>query len=138
MRLPCVPTFLLAAALAACTSTDSSVTTRDAAGNYVTTSDYESMHRDEFFTAMQAGLADFDQRMNALRQRANDLGGESLGEFAQWSEELDARRVDVVNALDKARAALDADWPKRRSEAVKAYTNLRDALGEAYDDVLET
>lgn len=130
-------TFLLIAALGACTSTDSSVTTRDAAGNYVTTAEYEAMHRNEFFTAMQAGLDDFDQRFEALRERANDLGGSALGEFAEWTERLERQRADVRNALDKAEAALDDDWPKRRSEAVEAYEKLRNSLDEAYDEVLD-
>lgn len=128
----------LAVGLAACEGPRTQVTQRDAAGNYITTADYEAMERSEFETAMHAGLQDFDERMSKLRERANELGGEPLAEFSDWAEDLEGKRVAFVNELVRTESALVDDWPERRSETLEAYYDLRECLDEAYEDVLES
>ncbi len=129
---------LLLIATAACSSPRTDVTEQDRHGNYVTTSDYQAMERAEFQTAMRAGLADFDSRVTQLRQRANELGGESLEEFSEWAEELKEKRVDFVNHLNQTEAALVGAWPDQREDTLESYNDLRDCLDEAYEEVLET
>jgi TolA-binding protein len=121
----------------ACSSPRSNVTEQDAYGNYVTTSDYQSMERTEFQVAMKAGLKDFDARLADLRGRANELGGDSLKEFSDQAEKLDELRTDFVNELEKADASLEDDWAEQREHTVEAYDKLRKGLDHAYDEVLE-
>jgi hypothetical protein len=52
--------------LSACSSPRSNVTEKDNQGNYVTTSEYQSMERTEFQVAMKAGLQDFDKRLTEV------------------------------------------------------------------------
>jgi hypothetical protein len=133
-----LPSLLLAACvLSACKSDPPQVTMRDAQGNFVTTADYEAMDRKEFIQSIEAGLTDFDQQLGELRTRANELGGESLKEFADCEGDLQEDRTTVVNQLTIARNALDDKWPKERSETVEAYMELRDNLAEAQKDVLD-
>ena len=122
---------------AGCGSPRQNMTLRDAQGDYITTSDYRAMARTEFFDAMDAGLDDFDARMEQLRKRANQLGGETLEEFAECEDDLAEERRDFENQLTIAENALDKDWPDQREETVDAYVELREALEEAYEDVLE-
>jgi hypothetical protein len=133
-----LPSLLVAACvLSACKSDPPQVTMRDAQGNFVTTADYEAMDRKEFIQSIEAGLTDFDQQLGELRTRANELGGDSLKEFADCEGDLQEGRTTVVNQLTIARNALDDKWPKERSETVEAYMELRDNLAEAQKDVLD-
>lgn len=122
---------------ASCKSSPENMTVRDGAGNYVTTSDFRAMDRVEFFRSMNAGLVDFDEQVTELRQRANELGGDTLSEFADCETSLTEKRTEFVNQLAIAENALDGDWPDERSETVDCYEDLREALSDAYDDVLE-
>src|SRR5688572_21919402 len=90
---------LAVCALSACKSDPPRVTLRDSQGNFVTTADFEAMERDEFIEAIDAGLADFDSQLGELRTRANELGGDSLKEFAGCETELQEQRTTVVNQL---------------------------------------
>lgn len=123
--------------LTACSSTPRQVTLRDGDGNYVTTADYEAMDRTDFVSAINAGLADFDEQISDLRQRANKLGGSSLKEFADCEVELREKRTDVINQLTIAESSLNADYPSERSSTVEAYAELREELTEAQKDVLD-
>lgn len=122
----------------ACKGPDSNVTVRDEQGNYVTTSDFRSMDRAGFLHAMSAGLADFDQQLDDLRERANTLGGDALQTFAKRSETLQEKREHFVNQIARAEAALEKNWPDRREETLEAYHDLREELDEAYEDTLDT
>jgi len=122
---------------ASCTSSPDEITMQDAQGNYITTSDFHSMARYEFFDAMEAGLRDFDNQVAELRSRANSLGGEALGEFADCEDELMEKRTDFESQMVIAQNALDEDWADERSETVEAYVDLREALSEAYEEVLD-
>ncbi len=123
--------------LTACESSPKNLTIRDSAGNYVTTSDFRAMDRAEFFRSMNAGLEDYDNQLAELRVRSNELGGDTLAEFADCEESLTKKRTDFVNQMAIARNALDDDWPEERSETVDCYEELREALSETYDDVLD-
>lgn len=127
-----------AATFSACSSPQRDVLRQDDRGNYATTSQYEGMQRNEFLLSMHAGLQDFDRRMDDLRARANELGGESLETFAECERGLSEKREEVVNQLEVVETALADAWPEERSEAVDEYEELREALSEAYDDVLGT
>lgn len=123
---------------ASCESSQSNMTVRDSAGNYITTSDFRAMNRVEFFRSMDAGLADFDEQLAELRARANTLGGDTLHEFADCEDHLMEMRTDFVNQLAVAENALDDDWPEERGETVDSYEDLRGALSEAFEDVLDS
>ena len=128
---------LLLLTTAACSTTEPNVTIQDAQGNYITTSDYESMQRTEFIDAMKMGLRDFDSRMTDLRTRANELGGEHLSDFAECETELREARTNFESQLSIAENSMAGDWPEERSETVKAYQELREDLDEAFEDVLD-
>ncbi|HPF14554.1 MAG: hypothetical protein H6827_07795 [Planctomycetes bacterium] len=135
--------FLLAMAcgcaffLTGCNSTPTNTTIRDGTGNYVTTSDFRAMDRVEFFKSMDAGVKDFDAQVINLRKRANELGGDSLGEFADSEGKLVEERTAFANQVLIAKNSLDEDWPDEREKTVKSYESLREGLSEAYDDVLD-
>jgi hypothetical protein len=122
---------------AACSSPRSNVTEQDSQGNYVTTSEFQSMERTEFQVAMKAGLQDFDKRLTDLRWRANELGGDSLKEFSDWADDLEEKRTEFENELKRSDAALADDWAEQRERTVEAYDSMRKALDEAYEEVLE-
>lgn len=133
-------TILLSTALvlaAACSSPRSHVSEQDAYGNYVTTSDYHAMDRTSFMSAMQAGLADFERRMDELRERANELGGDALKEFSDYADELAQKKTTFENELQRSEATLVDDWPDQRERTLDAYYDLRDNLSEAYEDVFD-
>ena len=123
---------------AACASNEPNVTIQDAEGNYITTSDYESMQRTEFIDSMRMGIKDFDSRMTDLRSRANELGGEHLSDFADCETALREERTAFQNQLSIAENAMIGDWPSERSETVRAYSALRENLDEAFQDVLDS
>lgn len=129
-----------AAALAlapACSSDQPRATDQDPYGNYATTSNFHSMQRAEFEQAIRAGLEDFDRRYRELRTRANELGGDTLDEFADWTDDLEQKRDVVQNELARMDTALDDEWPDRREATLEAYEDLRDCLDEAYEEVFE-
>lgn len=128
---------LAACALSGCKSDSPRVTLRDSQGNYVTTADFEAMDREEFIKAIDAGLGDFDTQLDELRERANELGGDSLKEFAECEVELQEERTAVENQLTIARSALNDKWPEERAETVEVYMDLREDLTEAQKDVLD-
>lgn len=130
-------TILALVGLAACEGPRTHVTKQDAQGNYVTTSDYEVMERTEFKGAMRDGLADFDEGVTQLRDRANELGGESLSDFSEWAEDLQKHRTAFVNQLKRSEAALIDDWPDQRAATLEAYYDMRGCLDEAFDEVLD-
>jgi len=133
-----LPILLIAAcALSACQSTQPRVTLRDSQGNFVTTADFEAMEREEFITSIEAGLTDVDQQLDELRTRANELGGDSLKEFAECEQEVRSERTNVVNQLAIARNALNDKWPAERSDTVDAYMELREELADAQKNVLD-
>jgi hypothetical protein len=127
--------FLILAA--ACSSPRTNVTEKDSHGNYVTTSDYQSMDRTEFEASIKAGLKDFDRNLVDLRTRANELGGDALKEFSDWADKLAAKRTTVVSELERGDATLADDWPDQRQRTLDAYDSLREDLDEAFEDVLE-
>lgn len=129
------PLLLLSAA--ACSSPRTNVTEQDAYGNYVTTSNYQSMDRAEFESAMRAGLENYDQLIADLRLRANELGGDALKEFSDWQEKLDGKRTTFVSELEKGHATLADDWGDQRQRTLDSYNDLRDCLDTAYEEVLE-
>jgi hypothetical protein len=128
---------LVACLLFGCASPEPRVTARDDRGNYATTSTFNATQRMEFANAMRAGLADFDRRRSELESRASRLGQAAIEEFHEHMPGLAERRNELVNSLARLDAALDKDWPDRRAETQKAYDNLREALDEAYADVLD-
>jgi hypothetical protein len=128
---------LIACALSACKNDPQPVTLRDSQGNFVTTADYEAMDREQFIAAIDAGLADVDKQMGELRTRANELGGDSLKQFAECETALREDRTEVVNQLTIARNALDDKWAKERAATVETYMDLRENLAEAQKDVLD-
>lgn len=95
------------------------------------------MDRVEFFKSMDAGVKDFDAQVINLRKRANELGGDSLGEFADSEGKLVEERTAFANQVLIAKNSLDEDWPDEREKTVKSYESLREGLSEAYDDVLD-
>ena len=127
----------LALITTACSSPRSNVTEQDASGNYVTTSEYQSMERTEFQVAMKAGLQDYERRLTDLRWRANELGGDSLKEFSDWADKLEDQRLEFENELKRSEASLADDWADQRERTVEAYDSLRKMLDEAYEEVLE-
>jgi hypothetical protein len=122
--------------LGACQS-DEKVTTKDAHGNYATTSDYVAMNRNELMAAMDAGLVDVDRRKLELEQRAETLGQDAIDELHDREAELVEKRTKFVNEMARLRAALDADWKDRRDDVVDAFKDLREELDNAYEEVLE-
>ena len=133
-----LPLSLLLIAGTACNNPqEHNVSRQDTEGNYITTSDYESMQRSDFKIAMNAGLRDYDEGVERLRERANTLGGKNLGEFSKHSETLDEKRTRFVNEMQKVEVVLESEWPDQRKRTLKAYYDLRESLNEAYEEVLE-
>lgn len=136
-HLSLILTLSTALSVAACGSPRENMTIRDSQGRYITTSEFRSMNRAEFFDAMEAGLEDFEQRVSELRERSNELGGDTLAEFADHEEDLTEARVGFENQLEIAESALAEDWPDERSNTVECYYEMREDLEDAYEDVLE-
>ena len=123
------------ALLAGCSSTEP--TSQDRYGHYATTSDYRSMDRVQLTAAMDAGLADVDKRREQLEARAQTLGQDAIDELHDQEAKLSKLRTEFVNEIAKLRASLDADWKDRRDDTVDAFEDLRDALDNAYEEVLD-
>ena len=98
----------------------------------------ESMMREDFLLAMEANLQDFDTRYVQLQQRANELGGEPLEEFADYSDDLQSARDDFRNQLQKAESAMSEDWEDQREETIAEYREMRELLDNAYENILES
>lgn len=130
-------TLVLSLLASSCAGPSREVTARDTHGNYATTSDYRAMQRTEFRAAMRAGLADYDERVDMLRDRANKLGGDVLSEFSDWQEDLAEKRVTFVNELERTEAVLAENWPDQREATLESYYEMRECLDEAYEEVLE-
>lgn len=121
---------------AACASPEAPATSRDRSGNYATTSTYNAAQRREFETAMRAGVDDFDRRKTELESRASKMGQNVVEELHSHLPKLQEKRTKLMNELARLNAALDKDWPDRRSDTQEAYDALRAALDEAYAEVL--
>lgn len=134
------PTFVLLAGMSvlvvACASTEPRTTAQDQLGNYATTSNYKSMQRSEFTSAIRAGLGDFDKRKQELETRASKLGQDVINRLHEQLPGLEERRTKLVNELARLDAALDKDWPDRREDTQSAYDDLREGLDHAYAEVL--
>ncbi len=124
------------ALLVGCQSTEPRMTQRDSKGNFATTSDYQSAQRAEFESAIRAGLADYDKRMQDLSQAVAGMPADKLEAFQECKSDLREKRSAVDNQLQRLEACLDADWPDRREETAEAYEDAREALDEAYEDLL--
>lgn len=140
MKIFTTATLVCALILTACASSEeeADVLGQDSRGNYITTSNYRAFERTEFMQAMGEGLEDFDRRLGDLRARANELGGETLQEFARCEDDLSTLRTEFENQLTIAATAMESDWPDEREETVDAYVDLRDALADAFESVLDT
>jgi hypothetical protein len=137
MRADALCSLALMGVFAACSAPEVHSTERDAEGNYASTSEYKSTQRNEFTTAMRAGLADFDKRRAELEERANKQGQDAVEELHSYMPDLVKKRTTFVNEIARLEAALDRDWPARRETTQEAYEDLRDYLDEAYKNVLE-
>ena len=122
--------------LGSCAAPDQQVTRQDSRGNYATSSTFNAAQRVEFETAMRAGLADFDRRRTDLEARASKLGQTAVEEYHAHGGTLAERRTALVNELARLTAALDSEWPDRRSDTQEAYDEMREALDAAYAEVL--
>lgn len=125
-----------AAFLAACASNEPRVTEQDTSGNYATTSEYKAAQRQEFTTAIRAGVQDFDRRRQDLENRASKMGQDVVDRLHEHLPGLTERRTKLMNELVRLEAALDPDWPARRNDVQEAYDDLRKALDEAFAEVL--
>ena len=121
----------------ACSTPEPRATDRDTEGNYASTSTYKSGQRNEFVTAMRAGLTDFDKRRAELEERATKQGQGAVDELHAYMPDLVEKRTTFVNEIARLEAALDRDWPSHRETTQEAYDDLRDYLDEAYQAVLQ-
>jgi hypothetical protein len=134
---PTLVLLTLAAFTAACAHDSDRVQDRDVRGNYASTSDYNAMERDEFNAAMEAGLRDFDLRLESMRQEAAALGPDAIEEYHAALDDLMEERRAFVAELERSRSMLADDWRDHQEDVAEQFIALRDELDEAYEEVVE-
>jgi len=122
---------------AGCTSDAERIRHVDVHGSYPTTADYNAMHRADFANAMNKGLIDFDQRLAMLSSQATALGPDALEEYHDALDGLLEQRRLFVAEIERHRAMLDVEWAERREEVAEMYIELREALDEVFEDVID-
>jgi hypothetical protein len=127
----------LAALAMACSHDADRVQRRDYEGNYASTAAYDSMDREEFDAAMQAGLNDFDFRLETLKQEAAALGPDALEEYHGCLDDLMEERREFVAEFEQLRSMMSDDWRDHREDVAEKYLALRENLDEAYEEVVE-
>lgn len=140
MHLPGLKALSIVACLvtaACCSDSRSRTTDRDSDGHYATTSQYRSMERKPFLASMNAALLDHDRSVKELERRAKELGTAKVETMSEHTPTLAEKREVLVNKMMAVENSLDADYEDRREEAYEAYLELREALDEATDDVLD-
>jgi len=128
---------VLASFATACASDANKEMKKDVAGHYATTSQYNAMERDEFNAAMDAGLRDFDSRLDALKVQAEKLGPDAVEEYHSHLDELAAKRREFGAEVEKHKTMLADDWRKEREDVAEDYVDLRQCLDDAYEDVID-
>ena len=134
---PIVSVLALAAFAAACVSDADRVEHRDMKGNYASTAKYNAMERDEFNAAMEAGLRDFDQRLESMKTEAAALGPDAVDEYHDALNGLMEDRREFVAEFDRHRSMLEDDWRDHREDVAELYVDMRDDLDDAYEQVVE-
>jgi hypothetical protein len=124
-------------AVAGCASDADRTERRDVRGNYASTAHYNAMERDEFIAAMEAGLRDFDARMETLKQQATALGPDALDEYHGALDELMEERRAFEAEFTRHRAMLAEEWRDEREDVAEQYLALREDLDEVYEEVVE-
>jgi hypothetical protein len=127
----------LLALATACASNATNSTRRDVDGNYASTSSYDSMDREDFTAAMQAGLIDFDDRLASLKTEAEALGPDAIEEYHGCLDGLMEGRRAFVAELEQTRTMLADEWRDNREDLADRYVDLREDLDAAYEDVVE-
>jgi hypothetical protein len=127
----------LAALAAACSSEAKKAVHQDTRGNYATTSNFNAMERTDFTKAMHDGLNDFDMQLKQLELQATKLGPDSLEEYHERIDKLQAQRREFAAELAAHDAMLADEWRKHRENVADHYVDLREELDETYDEVIE-
>jgi len=128
---------VLASLVTACTSDAHKEMKKDVAGHYASTSQYNAMERDEFTAAMDAGLRDFDARLDALKVQAEKLGPDAIEEYHDHLDDLSRQRREFGAEVEKHRTMLADEWRKHREDVAEMYVDLRKSLDDAYEDVVD-
>jgi hypothetical protein len=128
---------VLASLATACASDAKKEMKKDVAGNYATTSQYNAMERDEFTAAMEAGMRDFDARLDALKVQADKLGPDAIKEYHDHLDDLAKQRREFGAEVEKHRTMLADEWRRHREDVAEMYVDLRKSLDDAYEDVVD-
>jgi hypothetical protein len=102
-----------------------------------TVRDYGYQNRDEYQKKMQAALRDLDERIEDLRDRADDAGAEARRKYARELDELGKKREVLREKLDKVKAASPGAFKDLKAGADEAYNDLLKAYDRArarFDD----
>ena len=126
-----------AALAAACSHDADRVQQRDVDGNYASTAKYDAMDREDFDAAMEAGLRDFDLRLESMKQEAAALGPDALEEYHGCLDELMEERREFKADLERSRSMMANEWEDHREDVAEKYLALRHELDEAYEEVVE-
>jgi len=127
----------LAALATACSHDADRVQQRDVDGNYASTAQYDVMDREDFDAAMEAGLRDFDLRVESMRQEAAALGPDALEEYHGCLDDLMEERRAFKAEFERTRSMMADEWEDHREDVAEKYLALREDLDEAYEEVVE-
>lgn len=86
-------------------------------------------NRSEFIDRMKNQLDEFDQQIDNIKAKAEQMDAQARQEYESRLHDLREKRREAKRRLDELRAAGDEKWQQLRDEAQHAWT----ALGNSFN-----
>jgi flagellar hook-basal body complex protein FliE len=93
------------------------------------------MTREEYRKKVEAQIAVWEARLDALKAKADQAGTEARTELRKQIEELRALQAPAKNYLEQLRAASARAWSDVRAEVEEAWMKLSVAIETAWKRV---
>lgn len=97
----------------------------DAAGEYA------AQTKDEYVEKLSAKMAEYDDEIAAMNQRAAELQGDAAAEWNQQTERLQIQRAELQETLDHVRASSGEAWRDLKASTDQLWTNFKGELNAA-------
>jgi broad specificity phosphatase PhoE len=120
-----------------CHSDSAALARRYMSGNFASTSDYDAMGRAKFTAAIKSGIRDFDEQLQSMEREAEALGPDAREEFYGDLEQLRDQRAEFAAEFERLSSMLDEDWRDHKETVAEMYMDLREALDDTFDEVVE-
>jgi hypothetical protein len=136
VKIPLKTALAIALLLPACKSNNPSTTRAASEEQRTTTTSTDQMKRDrdDYVTTMKAKLAEFDQKVDGLKDRASAMKGPEKSNFDDAINRLRDQRKAVATKLDDVKSVSVESWQTLKGETDSAMADLE----RSYDQVSRT